>query len=62
MRRIISALAALCLAVTALFPAFAETAQAAEKKVINWMKPARSGSQMPVLPVSSKLSGPPVSA
>ena len=36
MRRIISALAALCLAVTALFPAFAETAQAAEKKVVNW--------------------------
>ena len=36
LKKIITMLSVLCLAVVALVPACAETAQAAEKKVINW--------------------------
>ena len=35
-KKIVTMLLALCLAVVALVPAFAETADAAEKKVVNW--------------------------
>ena len=36
LKKIVTMLLALCLAVVALVPAFAETAQAPEKKVVNW--------------------------
>lgn len=36
LKKIVTTLMALCLVVAALVPAFAETAQAPEKKVINW--------------------------
>ena len=36
LKKIVTMLMALCLAVVAMVPAFAETAQAPEKKVVNW--------------------------
>ena len=36
LKKIVTMLLALCLAVVALVPAFAEIAQAPEKKVVNW--------------------------
>ena len=36
LKKIVTMLLALCLAVVALVPAFAETAQTSEKKVVNW--------------------------